>query len=122
MRAFIELFRSKPAAQAMSLRNPLLAQRAPKSHRVFTMSSTYQATYDKLCQHMREAAMLNSMQGLLGWDERTNLPPAGGEYRAEQMSYLAGVIHKKQIAPEVGEWLVALSDSPLAADRHSDTG
>jgi carboxypeptidase Taq len=86
------------------------------------MSNSYQATYDRLCQHMREAAILNSMQGLLGWDERTNLPPAGGEYRAEQMSYLAGIIHKKQTAPEVGEWLVELSDSPLAADRHSDTG
>jgi carboxypeptidase Taq len=71
---------------------------------------------------MREAAMLNSMQGLLGWDERTNLPPAGGEYRAEQMSYLAGVIHKKQTAPEVGDWLADLSDSPLTADQHSDTG
>src|SRR5262249_3452096 len=88
----------------------------------FIMSNNYQATYDRLCQHMREAAILNSMQGLLGWYERTNLPPAGGEYRAEQMSYLAGVIHKKQTAPEVGEWLTELIDSPLAADRHSDTG
>src|SRR6476661_7371570 len=69
-----------------------------------TMSDKYQAAYDRLCNHAREAAILNSMQGLLGWDERTKLPPAGGEYRAEQMSFLAGLIHKKQTAPEVGEW------------------
>src|SRR5882757_2621485 len=86
------------------------------------MSDKYQVTYDRLCNHAREAAILNSMQGLLGWDERTKLPPAGGEYRADQMSFLAGLIHKKQTAPEVGEWLAELIDSPLAADPHSDIG
>jgi carboxypeptidase Taq len=80
------------------------------------------ATYDRLCKHTREVAILNSTQSLLGWDERTKLPPAGGDYRAEQMSYLAGLIHKQQTAPEVGEWLTELGDSPLAADPHSDTG
>jgi carboxypeptidase Taq len=79
-------------------------------------------TYDRLCQHAREVAILNSTQSLLGWDERTKLPPGGGGYRAEQMSYLAGLIHKKQTAPEVGEWLAELVASPLAADPHSDTG
>src|SRR5215510_6283437 len=86
------------------------------------MSDKYQTAYDSLCKHAREAAILNSMQGLLGWDERTKLPPAGGEYRAEQMSFLAGLIHKKQTAAEVGEWLAELIDSPLAADRHSQAG
>ena len=89
------------------------------------MASTaenYQQTYDRLCAHAREVAILSSTQSLLGWDERTKLPPAAGEYRAEQMSYLAGVIHKKQTAPEVGEWLAELADSPLAADPHSDAG
>src|SRR3954452_9784978 len=86
------------------------------------MNDKYQATYGRLCTHTREAAILSSMQGLLGWDERTKLPPAGGEYRAEQMSFLAGLIHKKQTAPEVGEWLTELIDSPLAADRYSQSG
>ncbi len=86
------------------------------------MSDKHQQIYERLCSHTREAAILNSMQGLLGWDERTKLPPAGGEYRAEQMSFLAGLIHKKQTAPEIGEWLAELIDSPLAADRHSETG
>jgi carboxypeptidase Taq len=81
-----------------------------------------QSTYDKLCRHARQVAILSSTQALLGWDERTKLPPAGGEYRAEQMSYLAGLIHKQETAPEVGEWLTELADSPLAADRHSESG
>jgi carboxypeptidase Taq len=86
------------------------------------MTNKYQTTYERLCNHAREVAILNATQALLGWDERTKLPPAGGEYRAEQMSFLAGFIHKKQTAPEVGEWLAELVESPLAADPFSETG
>jgi carboxypeptidase Taq len=81
-----------------------------------------QNTYERLCAHVREVALLDSMQSLLEWDERTKLPPAGADYRAEQMSYLAGLIHQRQTAPQVGEWLAELADSPLAADPHSETG
>src|SRR5688572_25778817 len=87
-----------------------------------TTTETYRAAYDRLCGHAREVALLSSTQSLLGWDERTKLPPSGAEYRAEQMSYLAGVIHKRETAPEVSEWLAVLADSPLAADPHSDAG
>jgi carboxypeptidase Taq len=85
-------------------------------------TDTYQSAYDRLCAQAREVALLSSTQSLLGWDERTKLPPAGGAYRAEQMSYLAGVIHKRETAPEIGEWLAVLADSPLASDPHSDAG
>jgi carboxypeptidase Taq len=86
------------------------------------MTKSTQATYDKLCTHAREVALLTSTQSLLGWDERTKLPPAGGDYRAQQMSYLAGAIHKLQTAPQVGEWLSELADSPFTADPHSESG
>jgi len=86
------------------------------------MTDQYQAAYDNLCAHAREVALLSSTQSLLGWDERTKLPTAGGDFRAQQMSYLAGAIHKKQTAPEVGDWLTELADSPLAKDPHSDSG
>ncbi len=87
-----------------------------------TATQTYRATYDRLCAHAREVAILSSTEALLAWDERTKLPPAGGEYRAEQIGFLAGLIHRKQTAPEVGEWLAELADGPLAADPHGDTG
>ncbi len=63
-----------------------------------------------------------SIRGLLEWDERTKMPAAAGGYRAEQLAYLAGEIHRRQIAPQVGEWLAELAESPLAADPHSDVG
>jgi carboxypeptidase Taq len=86
------------------------------------MPTNHRSTYDHLCTHLREAAYLSATQALLGWDERTKLPPAGGEYRAEQMSFLAGFIHKKLTDPKVGGWLAELTESPLAADPHSEAG
>lgn len=75
-------------------------------------------TYDRLRQHTRETALLGSIAHLLEWDERTMMPPAAGAFRAEQLTYLAGVIHERRTDPAVGEWLEALADSALAADRH----
>jgi carboxypeptidase Taq len=83
---------------------------------------SFQKTYERLCAHTREVALLSSTQELLEWDERTKMPPAGGAYRAEQVSYLAGLIHKRQTEPEVGHWLGELADSPLAVDPHGDAG
>jgi carboxypeptidase Taq len=84
--------------------------------------STTPASYERLVAHAREAALLRSTQWLLEWDDRTKLPPAGGAYRAEQISYLAGLLHRQHTAPQVGEWLAELIDCPLAADPHSETG
>ncbi|RIK85204.1 MAG: carboxypeptidase M32 [Planctomycetota bacterium] len=84
--------------------------------------SAHAAAYQALCDHQRETAKLASILGLLEWDERTKMPPAGGEYRAEQIAYLAGEIHKRRTSPQVGQWLDQLADSPLAADPHGDAG
>jgi len=50
------------------------------------------------------------------------MPPAAGEYRAEQMTFLTGLAHKRQTSPRLGELLMELSSSDLAKDPHSDTG
>jgi carboxypeptidase Taq len=86
------------------------------------MSDNHSQVYEQLCRHARETALLTSIQGLLEWDEQTKMPPAAGEYRAEQVAYMAGEIHKCETAPQVGEWLTQLADSPLAADPHGDSG
>jgi carboxypeptidase Taq len=78
--------------------------------------------YATLLSHAREAALLASVQGLLEWDEQTKMPTAAGEYRAEQIAFLAGEIHRRQTDPRVGEWLSELADGPLAADPHGETG
>lgn len=86
------------------------------------MSNDCSRLFELACRHARETALLGSIESVLGWDERTMLPPAGGEHRAEQMTLLSGMIHQRQTDPQYGAWLAELSQSELAADPHSDTG
>ncbi len=66
--------------------------------------------------------MLGSIGGLLHWDERTMLPPRGGDYRAEQLRLVAGMVHQRWTAPELGQWLDELATSHLARDSSSPQG
>ena len=86
------------------------------------MSVAGMDAYQSLVDQARQIALLSSIEALLGWDERTKLPAAAGPYRAEQMTYLAGLVHQRQTDPRIGQWLDELSDSPLADDPHSKTG
>ncbi len=86
------------------------------------MPNSDHPAYASLCDHTRETALLRDIQSALFWDERTYMPPAGGDYRAEQLAYLSGEIHRRQTDPRQGEWLAELADSPLAADPASDAG
>lgn len=87
-----------------------------------THPSSPEALYQKVCDHVRQTALLEGVNALLEWDERTIMPLAAGEYRAEQITLLSGMLHDRRTSPELGEWLNRLADSPLAADPHSDTG
>ncbi len=66
--------------------------------------------------------MLGAIDSLLAWDERTMMPEAAGEYRAEQATLLAGMIHRRETDPQLGEWLSQLAETELAKDRHGDSG
>ena len=46
--------------------------------------------FEKLCDHSREIALLNSIESLLDWDARCKLPEQGSAYRTEQQAYVAG--------------------------------
>src|SRR5947208_12784103 len=80
------------------------------------------AAFEELCSLAREAALIESAEAALGWDERTYMPPAAGEYRAEQMTYLTGLAHQKRTTKRLGELLSELSASDFASDSHSDAG
>ncbi len=67
-------------------------------------------SYERLIAHHRELALLSSVAALLEWDERTLMPPAAGPYRAEQLTALAGMIHRRRTDPAIGEWLDAAGD------------
>src|SRR5207244_11246339 len=84
--------------------------------------ATADKTFEQLCQYTRQTAMYGSIMALLEWDERTIMPPAEGEYRSEQVTLLSGVIHERETAPQVGDWLGELAESPLAKDQASDAG
>jgi carboxypeptidase Taq len=78
--------------------------------------------FEELSKLARQAALLESIESVLGWDERTYLPPAAGEYRAEQMTYISGQVHRRRTDPRIGELLTFLSATELAKDPHSDHG
>ena len=75
-----------------------------------------QEAYDELVRRCREATVLHSCGDVLGWDERTYMPPAGSPHRAEQMALLARLVHEMATAPRVGELLAAVEGSPLVKD------
>ncbi|MEM1063160.1 MAG: carboxypeptidase M32, partial [Planctomycetota bacterium] len=71
---------------------------------------------DSLRSQLRSTATLASAASLLGWDEQTYMPPAGGPFRAEQQGMLAGMIHGRQTDPRLGGWLAELEGSGLDPD------
>jgi carboxypeptidase Taq len=73
------------------------------------MSKDTARLYSEVCEHARRTAALASINETLGWDERTHLPPAGGDYRAEQSTLLAGLTHQSWIDPKFGQQLDELA-------------
>ncbi|MEK6233082.1 MAG: carboxypeptidase M32, partial [Planctomycetales bacterium] len=86
------------------------------------MAPTDQEAFDQLRRLGRETALLHSIDAVLGWDERVLLPPKAGEYRAEQITFLAGEIHRRWTSAEFRDLLGQLAESELAQDPHSDSG
>ena len=85
------------------------------------MSNDSTELYQEVCQYARRTAVLASINEALGWDERTQMPPAGAEYRAEQSTLLAGLIHQRWVDPKFGQQLDELSKAhSAAADPNSD--
>lgn len=77
---------------------------------------------EKIRAHARETALLSSISGLVEWDEQTHMPHEAAAWRAEQQAYLAGMIHARKTAPELGDWLAELRESDAAKDPESDAG
>ena len=51
--------------------------------------------------------MLGSVNSVLGWDERTQMPEKGAEHRAAQSSLLARMVHERFTSPRIDELLRA---------------
>ncbi len=72
--------------------------------------------YDELIGLFKQTRMLDSIGSVLGWDERTYMPPKGAAHRAEQMGLLARLGHDELASPRIGELLGQLDASALTKD------
>ncbi len=74
-----------------------------------------QQLYQDLTAELRKTSLLGSCSAVLGWDEQTNLPPGGGEHRANQLSLLAGLVHERITSPRLKELFEALDAANIPA-------
>lgn len=72
--------------------------------------------YRWLAEHSRETAYMISMGQVLGWDQRTHIPPKGHDHRHNQFALLAKWIHARATDPQVGEALARVETSDLVGD------
>lgn len=61
--------------------------------------------YQELVIRLHQLHRLGGAMGLLGWDQEVTMPPGGARTRAGHRSALAGVIHEKLVAPQLGSLL-----------------
>ena len=67
---------------------------------------------------LSRAAATERALGVMGWDQRTMMPPKGAAARAEAAATLSGVIHERFISDEIGRLLdqVASLETELGHD------
>ena len=75
--------------------------------------------YEELIRRVKEHGLLASCSSLLGWDERTHMPPQGAAHRSEQMALLARLAHEMLTAPEIGRLLREVEASSVGKDAES---
>src|SRR5262245_43442694 len=80
------------------------------------MSHTPESAYAELIRRVREASLLGSCAGVLGWDERTYMPRRGAAHRGEQMALLARLGHEMLTHPVIGELLATVETKPPSED------
>jgi len=66
-----------------------------------------------------DLARLQQIGGLLAWDMRTMMPPAGARHRGEQMAYLQRTAHDLVVDPEMGRLLDELDATKDSLDPDS---
>ena len=81
-----------------------------------------QKVFQQVYDYVRETSLLESTMALLEWDERTGLPAHAGEWRAQQVTFLSGLVHQRRTSQQFGDWLKELAQSDLAKQPDSPVG
>ncbi|MCB1229543.1 MAG: carboxypeptidase M32 [Verrucomicrobiae bacterium] len=74
--------------------------------------------YQKLLALSHELALLQDTEALLNWDQETQMPRDGVAWRAEQLAWLGGEMHRRFTRDEVGGWIAACED--VGSEEGSD--
>ena len=76
--------------------------------------------YPKLIALSRELQLLQDAEALLSWDQETQMPRDGVAWRAEQMAWIGGEMHRRFTRDEVGEWIAVCEGGDPAPDSDED--
>ena len=76
-------------------------------------------TWERFSARMRELRHLESIGGLLGWDEQTFMPPKAAPGRAAATGTLASIEHERLTSPEYGDLIDELSQQDLDSERQA---
>ena len=74
-------------------------------------------SYQKLDQLNLTLDALGHAMAILGADEATNMPTGGGVGRANALSALAEMTHKKASAPKIADWINEAQNQNLTPDQ-----
>jgi carboxypeptidase Taq len=75
------------------------------------------ATWTAFEDAARELRSLEALDGLVGWDQETMMPPKAASARGSQRAALRGVVHEKLISDRFGELLESAAAAPGLDDR-----
>ena len=76
-------------------------------------------SYEEFVEHVEQMTYLNSVGGILGWDQQVTMPEGGTPARSKQSSALSSVTHDLLTDDRLGELLDDLEASDLDQDRRS---
>jgi len=62
-----------------------------------------ETAWNKLGAYLKETQILGSIQSTLYWDQNTTMPKEGSNWRAEQLTYIAKKLHKRNSSQEFGD-------------------
>jgi carboxypeptidase Taq len=65
-------------------------------------------TYNKLLSELKRLDRLESIMGVVGWDEQVNMPTGSADLRGEQKAVYTEILHREASRPELGDLISRL--------------